>query len=154
MSLYRTAIAAAKARVADFPNEKRLHTHLAGMLLFNPFPELRDPPRALQAARREIELVGDQGDWAELAFAQFRSGQPEEALQSILKAQGNSEPPPAFEVFEAMIQLDLKQVDKARQKFQHAVDLLDKTSNKIWYTFQCRFVRTEFEARLKASSPP
>ncbi len=150
---YRRAIAAARAVSERFPDERRHHIHVVGMSIYCPDVELREPQRAIEEERRILELGGTGADRAELAYAQAQAGLYEDALQSILKAK-ESESEPRMDLTEAIIRLNLNQTEEAQRLYKRGIDAIDQTRNKIWYSPQYRFMRTEFDARMGINSDP
>lgn len=146
--LFRRAIQTAKTIADRFPKEKRHHTHLLGMLLYCPDPEVRDAQRAVHEAQAATELNTADGEWGELAYALSRNGQQVEALQALEKARAKTPNEPRLDLVEAFIRLEQREFDEARRLYAKGTEVLDRTPNRFWYTLQMRAVRREFERRL------
>ncbi|MDB5335374.1 MAG: pknB 31 [Planctomycetaceae bacterium] len=151
---YERAFEACQSLIDQYPKEKRLRTHLAGLLVFCPIPELRNPRRAVEAVQRSMELSFVEGDWSDLAFAQFRAGSLTDALKSLMTARQLTPGDAKLDFTEAFIRLEMKEVAEARRLYELVQDVMDKTTNRYWYSLQFRFLRAEFEAKLKEASAP
>lgn len=151
---YRRGIAIMKSLVERFPDEKRYHTHLLGMLIFCPIPELREPELAVQEGLRTFEQGDETGEWAGLAHAQFLAGHLDDALATIKAARATLTPDPIscrielLDFHEGIVRLQLGQTAEAQRLYKQALMAIDSTTNRWWYTPQLRFLRAEFDARM------
>jgi serine/threonine protein kinase/Flp pilus assembly protein TadD len=81
------AIAALKAAARLGPGEDRIHRDLARLLATCPEPSLRDPPRAVEAARKAAELGPPTvATFEALGFAEYRAGNYQASIAALEKA--------------------------------------------------------------------
>jgi tetratricopeptide (TPR) repeat protein len=121
--------------IADFskdielrPNLPAAHHALAWRLATCPDPQYRDPPRAVTAAKRAIELAPTQGTlWRTLGAAQYRAGDWSAAVGALEKSMELRKGGNSFDwFFLAMAHWQLGNKDEARKWYDKAVQWTDK----------------------------
>lgn len=149
---FRRAISACKRIVERYPDEKRHHTHLLGLLIYCPDHEMREPQRAIQEARSVLAVDNNCAEWGELAFAQLQAGLLDEAEQNLKIAREKFPTEPRLDMLEASIRLERNDLEEARRLFKRATDVIDQTANRVWPSHFYRTWRAEFVAKLAAAT--
>jgi tetratricopeptide (TPR) repeat protein len=114
--------------LADVVHDLGLFNHLAWELSTCPDPELRDPVRAVELARKVVqEAPGDHDFWNTLGAAEYRAGNWNAALEAFGKSMqlvngGDS----GDLVFLAMIHWRLGDKEIAREFFNKAIAHMDQ----------------------------
>jgi WD40 repeat protein len=131
-----------------------VENNLAWRLATCPDLKMRNSNRALELARKAVELAPNEGNyWNTLGVAQYRSGDWKTAIASLTKSnellKGNELSFNAF--FLAMANWQLGNKDKSRKWFHQAVEWMDK--NKPKDEELIRF-RAEAEELLKIQKKP
>jgi tetratricopeptide (TPR) repeat protein len=132
LQLYEEALALQTAALgpAD-PDTLVSMSDLAWLLATAPDVQRRDPPRALELARKAAELSPTTAAfWGILGTARYRSGDWAGAIGDLERAVGlrpPEDPTNAFEgFFLAMAHGQQGNQDQARQWFAHCVQWMDK----------------------------
>jgi Flp pilus assembly protein TadD len=113
------------------PNFAGPHNNLAWFLATCPDPKLRDPARAVEAARKAVELAPqDSGTWNTLGAALYRAGDWKAAISALEKsvalAHDNQLAFNGF--FLAMARSQLGQKGEARTWYDKAVAWMEKNA--------------------------
>jgi tetratricopeptide (TPR) repeat protein len=103
--------------------------HVAWLLATSLYPELRDPDRAVDLAKKAVELAPNAGGyWNTLGVAQYRAGEWQTAIESLSKSMellaGRIESYNSF--FLAMAHWQLGDKSKARSWYARAVEWMEK----------------------------
>ena len=130
-----------------YPRNQRFDSHLAGMLTGCPDPTLRQPPRAIAVAQKQIDDKIAEG-WGHQAAAFLHAGRYQEALAAckLVLAQG---PNPKVALVEAWAQWYVGDKQQARVKMQQALAAIDSGNNDFWYTPSYRMIRREITTLMK-----
>jgi tetratricopeptide (TPR) repeat protein len=125
------AIAAFQGAIGIQPGYSLSHIRLAWLLTTCPEPKLRDPKRALEAARKAVQLA-PQSPWAwqALGWAQYRAGDWKASVKALEKAIALQKAPqgggPGQWFFLAMAHWQLGNKDEARNWYRQAVQWMEK----------------------------
>jgi tetratricopeptide (TPR) repeat protein len=117
----------------------------------------RDPARAMNLARRAVELTSDRAIYINtLGVAQYRAGQPTEAIATLEKSlaagHGGSD---AFDLFFlAMARFKLGQIAQARANFDRAVTWRRDHPNLTRLDWSNDLDAFQTEARALLDGPP
>ncbi len=111
------------------PNEAAAHNDLAWLLATCPQPKFQDAGRAVALATKAVEQAPKQGGmWNTLGVAHYRTGNWKEAalaLEKSLALQGDN----SFDqFFLAMAHWQTGEKEKARQRFDQAVQWMEKNA--------------------------
>ncbi len=116
-------------RTRRTPDDPLRMNNLAWLLATHPEPELRDPPRAVELAKKAVDLAPNEGtNWNTLGVAQYRAGDWNDAIEALQKSEELS--PDRYFSFNAFFlglahwQLDEK--DEARKWYDQAVQWMEK----------------------------
>jgi len=86
-SMYRLALSHSERLANDFPEEADHSRQFARYLVFSPIANLRDPERAVAAARHAVDLAPTNANfWNTLGLAQYRAGRSADAIASLQKS--------------------------------------------------------------------
>jgi tetratricopeptide (TPR) repeat protein len=141
--------------VADFTKVVELdgkqapaHDRLAWYLATCADLKLRDPRRAVAAARKALELAPKQGYyWHTLAWAEYRAGNWKAALSALEKVKELGSAGHSFEWFlRAMVHYQLGDHDQARRWYDSAIKWMD---NNLPTEDELRRFRAEAAELLK-----
>jgi WD40 repeat protein/tetratricopeptide (TPR) repeat protein len=84
---YREALSLHERLVADFDNSAECYNGLAWILCTCPAERLRDTGKAVQCARRAVDLAPSVGNyWNTLGVADYRAGKWKEAVEELKKS--------------------------------------------------------------------
>ena len=101
---------------------------LAWLLATSPVPQQRNPARAIQLAKKAVELAPNaSGNWITLGVAQYRAGDWQVAIDTLGKAmelRGGGDSSDWY--FLAMAHWQLGHKDEARKWYDKAVEWMDK----------------------------
>jgi tetratricopeptide (TPR) repeat protein len=128
------------------------HDERAWFLANCPDPQFRDPPRAVELAKRSTALAPRDPDfWVTLGAAHYRAGSWQDAVQALTQAQrlGQASNPESF--FLAMAHARLGHHDQARQWYDVAVRLMEKSRSG---GAELRRFQAEAAALLKIDDRP
>jgi tetratricopeptide (TPR) repeat protein len=126
--------------VADFskvielvPAHAGAHNALAWLLATYPDAKLRDPDRAVELAKRAIQLKPKAGIyWKTLGVAHYRAGDGKAALAAFNKSAELRKGRDAVErLFLAMAYQKLGKHDEARKEYERAVQWLEKNKEVL-----------------------
>jgi tetratricopeptide (TPR) repeat protein len=111
------------------PDNAVFYNHLAWLLATCPEPKFRNPSRAVELAKRAVELAPeDPMDWNTLGVAHYRAGNWKEAIANLEKAEALA--PGKYLAFNAfflaMAHWQLGEKDTARQLYAQAVAWMEK----------------------------
>jgi tetratricopeptide (TPR) repeat protein len=124
----------AAGAIPEDPGQRRtfagwLNT-LAERMANLPAPEFRDVPKAIEAAKRSVELMPNEGPyWATLGIARYRAGdfaQAKTDLEHSIQLQPRGDGVALF--FLSMTQWQLGDADGARKSYDQGIAWMDKTS--------------------------
>jgi serine/threonine protein kinase/Flp pilus assembly protein TadD len=126
------ALPLAARLVAVVPNNPAFQNQLAWQLATCPDLKLRDPARALQAAKTAVKLAPREGNfWNTLGVAHYRAGDWREAIAAIQKSMDlRKEGDPGDWFFLALAHARLGEKDKARKWYDQAVRWMDEKQSK------------------------
>ena len=97
-----------------------------------PEPKVRDPRRAVEAAKKAVQLAPAEGAyWNTLGAAHYRAGDGKAAIQALKKAMDLRKGGDCFDwFFLAMAYWRLGEKDQAHQWYSRAVRWMDKNQPK------------------------
>jgi tetratricopeptide (TPR) repeat protein len=154
--------------IGDFKEALRLmkpenaddHNNLAWLLATCPEAKVREPMRAVEFAKKAVELAPKEGNyWNTLGAAHYYSGDWKPAVLALEKSMDLRNGGDSFDwFFLAMAYWQLGNKDKARQWYEKAVEWMNKNQkqlqqNKQWDEELRRF-RAEATQLLGLSEPP
>jgi tetratricopeptide (TPR) repeat protein len=134
---YEQALAIQETLMAELPKGNnsnldlwRTCNNLASLLLDAADPQLRDPARALQLAKKAVELAPNEGDpWLNLFEALYQNGEWKGAIEAAQKSNQVKEN--GFHLFDlARAYWQLGDKEKAGQYFHQGVEWMDKKKDK------------------------
>jgi tetratricopeptide (TPR) repeat protein len=97
---YRRALAIEEDLAAKHPNESRYRNFIAWFLATCPAPQLRDPPRAVELARRAAEGAPDRAEiYNTLGVAHYRAGNWRSAIEALERSEAISRDNLGFDGF-------------------------------------------------------
>jgi WD40 repeat protein/serine/threonine protein kinase/tetratricopeptide (TPR) repeat protein len=110
------------------PNHALRHNQLAWLLATCPEAKFRDAKRAVELAKRAVELKRQEGNyWNTLGVAHYRAGSWKEAVAILEKSMELRKGGDGFDwFFLAMAHWKLGEKDKAREWYDRAVQWMDK----------------------------
>jgi len=110
------------------PNSPAALNNLAWILATGPDPKFRNPARAVQLAKKAVELEPKQGMWWKtLGAAQFRAGDWTATIEAMNKSMEFRKGGDAFDwFFLAMAHWKLDQKEEARKWYAQAVGWTEK----------------------------
>jgi Flp pilus assembly protein TadD len=114
------------------PKSPFAHNQLAWQLVTCPDAKLRDSTRALQAAKKAVELDPKNGNfWNTLGIAQYRVGAWSQAVDVLQKSRELLKDTDASNwLFLAMAHVRLAKKDEARKWYDRAVRWMDDKRSK------------------------
>jgi serine/threonine protein kinase/tetratricopeptide (TPR) repeat protein len=130
---FQGAVAACQEAIRLEPQSVRAHCNLAWLLTAWPEPKLQDPPRALEAARKAVQL-DSQSDlaWQVLGWAQYRMGDWKASIDALEKSIALQKDPPGGDAFQwfflAMAHARRGNADEARKWYDRAVKWLEQNA--------------------------
>ena len=103
---------------------------LAWLLATCPEPKVRDPRRAVEAAKKAVQLAPTKGEyWSTLGAAHYRAGAWKAAVEALMKSVQLRKGGASFEFFFlALAHWQLGEKDKARTWYDRAVAWMDQNS--------------------------
>src|SRR5262249_30702392 len=112
------------------PEDTLAPNNLAWLLATCPEPKLRDPKRAVELARKAIELAPKEGNfWNTLGAAQYRAGNWKAAIEGLNKSMELRNGGDSFDwFFLAMAHWQLGARDEARKWYDRAVEWMGKNA--------------------------
>jgi Flp pilus assembly protein TadD len=124
------AIADQNRLVEMAPKSALAHNDLAWLLATCPQERLRDPKRAVELARKAVELEPKEGGyWNTLGAAQYRAGSWKGAVEALEKSMALSKGGDAIDWFLlAMAHWRLDRKDEARKWCERAVKWMEKNA--------------------------
>jgi eukaryotic-like serine/threonine-protein kinase len=146
---FRAGIEIASKVLENHPNTVRHYSHVVGMLTICPAPQFREPERAVQLATTQVQIGGS--EWLELALAQVRAGQYEEALASCKKAEkGYIVNAHAAALIKAIAEWHVRNKEEAKREFiQVTTTIDDYPGHHKWRTsLEFRLLRREIEEMM------
>jgi tetratricopeptide (TPR) repeat protein len=110
------------------PKNDTAHNRLAWLLATCPDAKVRDPGRAVELARKAVQLEPKQGFyWQTLGYAEYRAGNWESAIAALDKVKALGSPGDSLEWFPlAMAHWQLGHKEEARKWYDQAVAWMDK----------------------------
>ena len=110
------------------PESARAHERLACLLATCPDVEWRDPRRAVESAKKAVELAPRQGvSWQTLAWAEYRAGNWKAAVTAMEKVQALGSAGDSFESFLlALAHWQLGDKEQSRKWYDRAVEWMEK----------------------------
>jgi Flp pilus assembly protein TadD len=135
-------------KVAELENSAMAWNNLAWLLATCPEPKLRDPQRAVEFAKKAVELAPKDGTiWNTLGAAHYRAGDRKAALAALDKSMGFRQGGDSFDwLFIAMAHWQLGAKDEARKWYEKAIEWMDKNAKD---NDELRRFRTEAEELLE-----
>ncbi len=156
LKLCEETVARARAKLgADHPRTLGSLSSLAWYLATGPDLKLRDPPRALELAKKIVQASPkEDGFWATYGVAQYRTGDWQGAVEALEKAIGLGKPGDPFRAgasssfFLAMAYWQLGDKAKGRHWFDKSVQWMDKelSEKKGWWPQDAELKRLHAEA--------
>jgi eukaryotic-like serine/threonine-protein kinase len=136
------------------PDVPVLCNNLARLLATCPDPSVRDPGRAVELAKRAVELAPKQGKyWHTLGMAHYRAGDSKAALAALEKATTLRNGGNSYDwFFLAMAHGKLGEKEEARQWYHRAVWWMEK--QRLANNEELRRFRAEAAALLKIADDP
>ena len=103
---------------------------LAWLLATCPEPKVRDPRRAVETAKKAVQLAPTEGAyWNTLGAAHYQAGAWKAAVEALMKSVQLRKGGDSFDFFFlAMAHWQLNEKDKARAWYDQAVAWMDKNS--------------------------
>jgi serine/threonine protein kinase/tetratricopeptide (TPR) repeat protein len=148
LKLFEETLALQKAKLGpEHPDTLNSMQNLASLLATASDVKLRDPPRAVELAKKVVALKPKQpGAWGALGSARYQTGDWKGASADLEKAIGLRRPddrgPNADEgFFLAMAYWKMGEKDKARQCFARTAQEMDKSAQKE--TPRLKMIRAE-----------
>jgi tetratricopeptide (TPR) repeat protein len=122
------ALAASDNAIALQPNDPAIYNELAWHLATAPEPHRHDAIRAVDLARNATELAPKDGNiWNTLGVAQYRAGQWQNAIETLVKSMElRNGGDPADWFFLAMAHWKAGHKDEARTWYDKAIEWTDK----------------------------
>ena len=147
LSRWEQAIGDFSKEIELTPTRPYAYNELAWLLATSPDEKYRDPPRAVTAARRAVELEPARGTfWRTLGVARYRAGDWKAATEGLEKAvQLRMGGDGLAGFFLAMAQWQLGDKDQARKRFDEAVLWMEQHAPQ---DEELRRFRTEAEELL------
>jgi tetratricopeptide (TPR) repeat protein len=149
---YREALALRERVLAIVPDEPKSQNDVAWYLATCPVPQLRDPARAVELARKATEKQPVASNWNTLGVALYRTGDCKAAIEALEKSDVLApDKNLAFNgLFLAMAHWQLGRRDEARQWYDRAVGWMEKYDPKH---HELRRFRAEAAAVLGLPEP-
>ncbi len=149
---YREALADFDSLSAEIQDQPDVQNNLAWLLATCPLPQVRDPSRAVQHARRAVEKEpGNRVIRNTLGVALYRAGHWEESVAALRKSMELGRDYYAIDwFFLAMAHWQLRHQDEARTWFDKAVAWMERYDPNDGALFR---LRAEAEALLGVKPP-
>jgi serine/threonine protein kinase/tetratricopeptide (TPR) repeat protein/WD40 repeat protein len=141
------------------PRNPLVHNNLSWLLANCPDARVRNPARAVQLARRALELEEPVGNtWNTLGVAYYRSGNWKAAREALDKSRELRQGGDAFDFFFlAMTSWRLGQKDDARKWYKHGLEWVEKNRETLaknpQHQDELRRFQVEAEAVLHFKKP-
>jgi tetratricopeptide (TPR) repeat protein len=128
-AFYRETRALLERLLAMVPDWPMSQNNLASDLATCPIPQLRDPARAIELARKAAEKAPRAGIWNTLAVAHYRTGAWKAAIEALEKSEALApDKHLAFNgFFLAMAHWQLDQKGEARKWYDRSVQWMEKS---------------------------
>jgi serine/threonine protein kinase/tetratricopeptide (TPR) repeat protein len=128
---YRQALILQEKLVTEFPNTSGYHNVLAWRLVTCPDSKLRDPSRAVDLAKKAVQLAPDIGSiWNTLGVAQYRAGNWEDAVAALEKSMQLSNGGDSSDwFFLAMAHWHLGEKEQARKRYEQGIQGMEKETD-------------------------
>jgi tetratricopeptide (TPR) repeat protein len=125
---YEKAAADAEKAIELYPNYADAHNDLAWLLATCPDAKLRDSGRAVELARKAVQLApNDENFWGTLGAAQYRAGDWKAAVTALEKSQALKPGWDAYDwLFLAMAHRKLGNAPESRMAYDRAIEWLEK----------------------------
>jgi tetratricopeptide (TPR) repeat protein len=122
------ALAALNKALAIDPQHAPVHNSLAWLLATAPDANVRNPARAVELARRTVDVAPEQGDfWNTLGAAHYRAGDWKAAITALEKSMALRQGGDCSNwFFLAMAHWQLGEKEKAREWYDRAVEWTNK----------------------------
>jgi superkiller protein 3 len=125
------AIACYRKAIELDPKSTQAHSNLAWLYATCSDLKMRDPARALQHAKKALELAPARADYNTLGVAQYRAGNFQEAVSALEKSMELRKGGNSFDwFFLAMARWQLGDKKDARQWYDRAVAWMEKNQPK------------------------
>jgi superkiller protein 3 len=128
IACFHKAIACYHKAIEVDPKNAFVHNNLAWLLATAPDANLRDPPRAVEAARTAVQLSEENGGYHNtLGVALYRNGEYQEAIAALEKSLALSKDQLVADngLFIAMARWQLGEKESARQWFDKSVQWME-----------------------------
>jgi tetratricopeptide (TPR) repeat protein len=124
---FAPALADFQKALPRLPNDAGAHNEAAWLLATCPDLKLRDPRRAVELARKAVQLAPHEGNyWNTLGAAHYRAGDWQPAIDALNKSRELRHGGDALDwVYLAMAYRKLNHPEEARQWYDRAVQWLD-----------------------------
>jgi tetratricopeptide (TPR) repeat protein len=155
LARYPEALADNRMALKLAPNQPGPYSDLAVLLANCPDPKVRDPGRAVEVAKKAVELWPKGGSaWYVLGVAHYRAGNWQSAIDALKTAQELRNGGTAFDwLFLAMAHRKLGNHDDARKAYDRALQQLEKSRQALAKNLPAaealRRFRSEAEAVLE-----
>ena len=126
------AIASYRKAIELDPEDAHAHNNLAWLLATCPEAKFRDAKRAVELAKRAVELNRQEGDnWKTLGVAHYRAGSWKDAVAGLEKSMELGKGGAAYDwFFLAMAHWQLGKKAEARTRYDQAVEWMGKNQPK------------------------
>jgi tetratricopeptide (TPR) repeat protein/serine/threonine protein kinase/WD40 repeat protein len=127
------ALAAFSKAIELEPKNATLHNNQAWLLATYPNPKVRDPGRAVELAKKAVEMESEEGNyWNTLGVAHCRAGNWKAAIAALEKSMSLRKGGDAFDyVFLAMAHQQLVQKEEARKWYEKTIDWMQKNQEAL-----------------------
>jgi len=148
------ALADYEKAVTLIPASAEAHNNLAWFLATSSDGNLRDPRRALELAKKAVELAPQGNSWNTLGVAYYRAGEWKAAIEALNKSMDLSNGGDAFDFFFlAMAHWQQGDKDEAQKWHEKAVQWMQKNEEALkkdkMHDEELRRFRAEAEELLK-----
>jgi eukaryotic-like serine/threonine-protein kinase len=149
----KEAVAAFSDALKLAPKNAMVHNNLAWLMATSSDPNIRDPARAVELARKAVALDLNYGDgWSTLGTAQYRAGDWKGAVATLTKALQLRKGGDSFDYFFlAMADWQLGDKSDARQWYDKGVEWMNKNRP---HDEELRRFRAEAAALLGVANSP
>jgi Flp pilus assembly protein TadD len=129
---YKEVIATLQKFVILNPTNGSAHDRLAWLLATCPDAKVRDPGRAVEFARKAVQLEPKQANfWQTLGHAEYRAGNWESAIAALEKVKALGSPGDSLEWYPlAMAHWQLGHKEEARKWYDQAVAWMESDDPK------------------------
>jgi serine/threonine protein kinase/tetratricopeptide (TPR) repeat protein len=130
--VYRRASNAYSTLLELVPKDPLTHNNLAWLLATCPDSKVWDPKRAVELAKKAVELAPRGGNyWNTLGVSQYRAGEWKAAITALEKSMELGKGGDSIDwIFLAMAHWQAGERDKAREWYDRAVQWMDKNQPK------------------------